>query len=183
MNKEKKEKVEKIIFSLNLIYTDEDKTNIQKLIDSYFRKKNIPDSRNENIAGGLLWIYSKINFLAENDTNWSQKEIAKKLEVKPKAISRMSSSLMEKLKINLFDDRFAKKEIIDKNPLNNFFMTKEGFIVDKKFIEEQLLNSFKDKFGDIMDINSDNEIECINLNDKSKENKNKKLNDFFEKQT
>ncbi|MFT4326156.1 MAG: DUF6398 domain-containing protein [Candidatus Woesearchaeota archaeon] len=185
MNKEKKEQVERIIFSLDLVYTNEDKKNIQKLIDSYFRKRNIPDSRKENLAGGLLWVYSRINFLFQEDFEWSQKEIAKKIGIESKSISRMSSSLMNKMKIDIFDDRFARKEIIEKNPLNNFFMTKEGFIVDRKFIENQLLDNMRARFGDILDIKPNDEIECINLNDKSNElkhSKNKKLNEFFEKE-
>jgi hypothetical protein len=181
MKQEKTEQVKKLIFDLNLSYTDEDKIIIQKLINSYFRKKNISNSKNEYLAGGLLWVYSRINYLFENDTNWSQKEIAKKLGIESKSISRMSSILMNKLKINLFDDRFTRKEIMDQNPLNDFFMTKDGFIVDKKHIENQLLESMKAKFGKIIDIKPNDEIKFINLKDKLDDTKNKKLNDFFKK--
>lgn len=183
---EKKEKVEEIIFKLDLSMNDEDKKNVQKLIDSYFRKKKLfVNSKVEFIAGGILWIYSRINFLFENDNEWSQKEIARKLDIKSKSVSRTSSTMMNHLNIDVFDKRFAKEEIVEKDPRNNFFMTKEGFIVDKEFIEKKLLENMSEKFGDSVEIKSDDEIECINLNDKKKKEENiedtanKNLKDFF----
>lgn len=191
MNNYKKEEVKEIIFNLNLKYTDEDKINIQKLIDTYFRKKNLPNSKVEFIVGSLLWIYSRINFLFEDDINWSQKEIAKKLSIKPKSISRLSSNLMDKMKICIFDERFARKEIIKKNPLNDFVMTKEGFIVDKKFIENQMFEHMKAKFGNIIDIKPEDEVtfstisnnfnETKDTTNKPVDSKNKKLGEFFGK--
>lgn len=191
MNKYKKEEVKEIIFNLNLKYTDEDKINIQKLIDTYFRKKNLPNSKVEFIAGSLLWIYSRINFLFENDINWSQKEIAKKLDVESKSISRLSSNLMDKMDICIFDERFARKEIIEKNPLNDFFMTKDGFIVDKKIIENQMFEHMKAKWGNIIDIKPKEEVkfstlsnnfnETKEITNKPVDSKNRKLGEFFGK--
>lgn len=126
-NNLKKEEISKVIFELDLLYTEEDKKLIQKLIESYFRKRNLPNSKTEFVAGGLLWVYSRINFLFQHDDDWSQKELAKKLDIKPKSISRTSSVMFDRLKINCFDERFARKEVIDKSPFNNFFVTKEGF--------------------------------------------------------
>ncbi|MGM0497515.1 MAG: DUF6398 domain-containing protein [Bacteroidota bacterium] len=185
---EKKEKVEEIIFKLDLSMNNEDKKNIQKLIDSYFRKKKLfVNSKVEFIAGGILWVYSRINFLFQNDNEWSQKEIARKLDIKSMSISRTSSTMMDHLNIDVFDKRFVRNEIVEKDPRNNFFMTKEGFIVDKKFIEKKLLENMREKFGNFVDIRSDDEIECINLNEKKtegnvkeiKDTTNKNLKDFF----
>ena len=61
--KEKKDPVTKLIFGLGLRFTSEDKERIGKLIESYFRKRtNISNASIENIAGGIVWVYSRINF-------------------------------------------------------------------------------------------------------------------------
>jgi hypothetical protein len=191
--KEKKVHVEKIIYNLNLNYTEEDKINIQKLIDTYFRKKKISNSKIELIAGSLLWVFSRINFLFENDINWSQKEIAKKLDVKPKSISNNSSIIMDALNIDIFDKRFARKEIVDNDPRNNFVMTQNGFIVDKDYLKEILLKKTQEKFDEdlneikaIMSVISNKQQEKrIMKKMKKKETdeeriiKNKKLDHFF----
>lgn len=180
--KETKKEVEKILFNLELSYNNEDKKNLQNLINSYFRNRNIPNSKIEFIIGGLLWVYSRINFLFENDINWSQKEIAKKLNIESKSISRTASYIMKLMNIDYFDKRFARKEISKKDPRNNFIMTKEGFIVDKNFIEDKLLENMRQKFGDTIDIKSKEDINFINSNNKKEEDKdikNKKLGEFF----
>ncbi len=134
--KDKKEPVTKLIFNLELGFSNEDKQQLNKLILTYFRKRTVANSKIENIAGGLLWVYSRINFLFQDDETWSQKNIAKLLELKPKAISRKASDIMDSMNIDYFDSRFARKEISEKDPRNNYFMTKEGFIVTKEDIEE-----------------------------------------------
>jgi hypothetical protein len=178
--KDKKESVEKLIFSLRLNLTSEDKIQLQKMINSYYRKKHIMNSKTENIAGGLLWVYSRINFLFETDADWSQKEIAHALDLEPKSISRTASAMMTSLKIDLFDTRFARKEVVDKDFRNDLFITKEGFIMHKNDVANILLKQMREKFGDI--IETDEEIELVDLGEKKKEkenNKNKDLKEFF----
>jgi len=64
MDLKKKELITNIIFKIDLGYIDEDKEKLKKLITSYCRKKTgISNSKIENISGGLLWVYSRINFL------------------------------------------------------------------------------------------------------------------------
>ena len=189
--KDKKEPVMKLIFGCNLNFTDEDKQQLQKLIDTYFRKKTgVANSKIENIAGGLLWVYSRINFLFQNDERWSQKNLSVLLNLKSKTISRMASQMMDSLRIDYFDSRFAREEVAEKDPRNNFFMTKEGFIVTKDDIKEMMFQRMKDKFGDLVELeqtftgNKETSEECKKKlkqiqEDKDQSNKNKKLNDFF----
>ena len=189
--KDKKEPVMKLIFELNLNFIEEDKEQLQKLIDTYFRKRNgVSNSKIENIAGGLLWVYSRINFLFQDDVNWSQKNLGVLLNLKSKTISRTASQMMDSLRIDYFDSRFARKEVAEKNPRNNFFMTKEGFIVTKNDIETMMIQRMKDKFGDLLELSptfAENEetsqehkkkLKQIQ-EDKDQSYKNKKLNEFF----
>ncbi|MFT4309090.1 MAG: DUF6398 domain-containing protein [Candidatus Woesearchaeota archaeon] len=173
--KEKRDKVKEIVFGLSLSYTDEDKENIEKLIDAYFRlRKHYTNSKTEFIAGGLLWVYSTINYLAQNDKEWSQKGLADKMGIKPKSISRTSSHIMSSLKIDYFDKRFARKEVIEQDFRNDYFMTSDGFILHKDDIAQILLEQMKRKFGDIIEI--DDETELIDLD--KKDSKNKSLYDY-----
>ena len=139
--KEKKGHAENLIFNLKLNLTPEDKIQLKKLIDSYFRKRtNITNSGIENIAGGLLWIYSRINFLFQYDEKWSQQSIAAKLGIKPKTVSNIASKMMDTLKIDYFDERFARKDVAEKDPRNDFIMTKSGFILHKDYVKEMIIN-------------------------------------------
>lgn len=148
--KDKKELVFKQIFGLNLTFTSEDKEQIAKLIETYFRKRtNIANSTIENIAGGLLWVYSRINFLFQDNKLWSQQSIAGMLGIKPKTISSTASKIMNALKIDCFDERFARKNVAEQNPLNNFFMTKLGFILHKDDIKKISENSHLLNIADI----------------------------------
>ena len=53
--KEKKEPVTQLVFNINLRFTEEDKIQLTKLIDSYFRKRaNVVNSSIENLSGALL---------------------------------------------------------------------------------------------------------------------------------
>ena len=189
--KDKKKPVMKLIFGCNLNFTDEDKQQLQKLIDTYFRKKTgVANSKIENIAGGLLWVYSRINFLFQNDERWSQKNLSVLLNLKSKTISRMASQMMDSLRIDYFDSRFARKVVAEKDPRNNYFMTKEGFIVTKDDIETMMFQRIKEKFGDVVELSptfSENEETYQEYNkklkkiqeDKNQSYKNKTLNEFF----
>ena len=131
--KDKKEKITKIIFETGLGYNEEDKEKLKKLIASYCRKRTgTSNSKIENVSGALLWVYSRINFLFEQDENWSQKSIAKKLNLKPKTISSKAGEIMNALKINFLDERFARKEVADKNPFKRFMVTQDGLIIPRR---------------------------------------------------
>jgi hypothetical protein len=134
--KEKKDAVLNIVLKLELNFTSEDKEKITKLIETYFRKRmNIINSDINNLCGGLLWTYARINFLFEKDKSWSQQSIAQLLNVKQKTISNITSKIMDSLKINFCDERFVRKEISDQNPLKQFVMTESGFIVHKSDLD------------------------------------------------
>jgi hypothetical protein len=180
--KEKKEPVTKLIFGLGMQFTPEDKKQIAKLIESYFRKRtNFVNSGIENIAGGLLWVYSRINFLFEDNKSWSQQKIAGILGVRPKTISNIASMIMSSLKIDCFDKRFARKEVAEQNPINNFVMTKSGFILHKDQIKELMIEQM------LKDASEQGLISKSNIEKTSKEktekdaveDKNKKLKEFF----
>lgn len=189
--KEKKEPVMKLIFESDLQFTDEDKKQLTNLTESYFRKRTrIVNSNIENMAGGLLWVYSRINFLFEHNDPWSQKNIAKLFGIRPKTVSSTASKIMDALRIDYFDERFARKEIAEKNPLNDFFMTQSGFILNKNDIKD-LLNkqTFEESVDDksFEDSNEKNKLGNMHnevqkektIDTKSNETRNKKLQDFF----
>lgn len=95
-----------------------------------------------------MWVYSRINFLFQYDDSWSQKNLASLLGIKSKTISSTASKIMDSLRIDYFDGRFARKEVAESNPLNKFIMTKEEFIVDKEMVKEQIINTmFKENLS------------------------------------
>ncbi|MEK6921309.1 MAG: DUF6398 domain-containing protein [Nanoarchaeota archaeon] len=180
MNFKKKEKpVTELIFCLNIEYTQEDKMQLSKLIQSYFRKRtNYVNSSMENLAGALLWVYSRINFLFENDESWSQQSIAGMIGIKPKTISNTASRIMDSLNIDVFDERFARKEIVDKDPRKDFLMMPSGFIVHKDQIKDLLINGLAKR--DQKPIEKEEVSSDENKNSpKQGDNKNKKLNNYF----
>ena len=54
-----------------------------------------------------------------------------KCTIQQKTVGNKASEIAKALKIDIFDERFCRKEIADKNPLNQFVMLPSGFIVSK----------------------------------------------------
>ncbi len=67
------------------------------------------------------------------------------LGIKPKTVSNTASRIMDSLKSGCFDARFARNEVAENNPINDFFMTKSGFILHKDDIAQILLQKMKNK--------------------------------------
>lgn len=97
---------------------------------------------------------------------------------------------MNALRIDYFDSRFARKEVADKDPRNNFFMTNEGFIVDKRSVKKMIIDNAVKNIKDDDKIKETDELEGSNGKTNNQErgmveteeidaNKNKKLNEFF----
>ncbi len=119
-----------------LHFTEEDKALLKKLSTAYVRKRTgIVVSKPEITAAALLWLYSKTNFLWENDEIWKQQNIAQLFILKQKTIGNKTSEIAKALKIDVFDLRFCRKEVSDQNPLNNFVMLPSGFIVSKDMLD------------------------------------------------
>ena len=183
--KEKKEPVTQLVFNINLRFTEEDKIQLTKLIDSYFRKRaNVVNSSIENLSGALLWVYSRINCLFQHNQDWSQKSIAELLNIKPEIISNTARRIMRTLRIDYFDVRFAREDIAKEDPQNNFLMTQSGLILDQDIIKKiNFINKLKqDITEDCNNGKNPNEKNIIRkeLSDtKSSRTRNKKLNEFF----
>lgn len=111
-----------------LNYTEEDEKKITKLWEKYYKKIK-PNSSKEVLAGAVLWLYSKLNSLWENDKTWSQKSLAAILKAKQKTISDKTREISMYLKIRNWDNRFCRKDVAESNPLNNYVILPEsGFI-------------------------------------------------------
>lgn len=118
--------------------TDEDKVQLGNLVETYFRKRrNYVNSRIENLAGALLWVYSRINFLFEHDETWSQKSLADSLGIRSKTISNVSMKIWDALNIDLFDPRFARKNVADSDYRKDFIMLPNGFIMPKNILQKE----------------------------------------------
>lgn len=173
-----------IVFKLNLRMTDEDKEQVTKLTEAYFRKRaNYTNSSIENLAGALLWVYSRINFLFNDDEDWSQKNLANTLSVKSKTISNISSKIIDSLNIDMFDSRFARKEVADSDPRNDFFMLPSGFIAHKNDIVRMMEKRINEAENIPLSENEVKVIDIKNIKENKAEDKgfdkNKKLSDFF----
>ena len=105
--------------SLNqLPHTVEDEERIDKIVAFYGRKRNITAGRAQNIAAAIVWLYARINFLGEKEgKKWMQESVAGICGVSKSGIGQKAGELMEGLKIDLLDQRFARREMAAQNPL------------------------------------------------------------------
>lgn len=118
----------------------EDKKLIFKLVYTYYRKKKgVSNSASDVMAASFLWLYSKMNFLWESDKDWMQMNIASLFGIRSKTISNKSAEISKALKIQLWDDRFCKKKVLEHDPFKKFAMTAEGMIIPKDMAQENLI--------------------------------------------
>jgi tetratricopeptide (TPR) repeat protein len=122
-----------------LPHTEEDEEKINKFWRFYGRKRNIQSGQPKSAAAAILWAYARINFLWEQeDKLWMQKSLAKICGVGTETIGRKASILMKSMKIEPMDQRFARQEIADKNPINKLLVDpKTGML----FFDNDDLNS------------------------------------------
>lgn len=116
-----------------LPHNKEDEEKINKILKFYSRKRKASYGNIYNFTAAVLWAYSKINFLWEIEGEaWQQKNLAKLCEVSKSTLRQKSKKIMDDLKMELFDQRFARKEMADKNPMNNLCVDpKTGLILPK----------------------------------------------------
>ena len=115
-----------------LEFTDEDKQNITRLLDAYWKKrKGEIRTNSETLAAAILWQYSKLNGLWEEDKLWSQQGLASLYDVRPKTIGANATEITRLLKIANWDDRFCRREIADTDPLKNMVVLANGMITSR----------------------------------------------------
>ena len=119
-----------------LSYTPEDEKLILKLWDAYW-KKTKGDLRGDAavLAGAVLWVYSTGSYLWEKDKKWTQKSLAELLDVRGKTIGTNATEIRNVLKIQLWDDRFCRKDVSESNPMKSMVMLPSGFILDRSMAE------------------------------------------------
>ena len=127
-----------------LSHTPEDSRLLYKLVESYCRrKKGISNTRKVNTtAASLLWVYSRINFLSENDKKWSRQSLAELFEASSKTVGDKASEIMKALKINYWDDRFAREEVAENSPYLKYGVSPQGFIIPLDVISKKDINSY-----------------------------------------
>ena len=119
----------------SLNHSNEDIFLISTLVGAYYRKKkNISNSAPETMATAFLWVYSKSNFLWEGNEEWSLQNLAKLFNTNPKTVGTVASKIIKSLKIDLWDERFCRQDVMKNNPFDKFAMTKSGFIVPKDML-------------------------------------------------
>lgn len=124
-----------------LPHTEEDKEKINKLWRFYGRKRNVQSGQSKSVAVAILWAYARINFLWEEEGKlWMQKSLAKICGVGTETIGRKTSALMKSMKIEPMDQRFARQEMADKNPMNKLLVDpKTGML----FFENDEMDSLR----------------------------------------
>ncbi|MEK6893303.1 MAG: tetratricopeptide repeat protein [Nanoarchaeota archaeon] len=167
-NKDKMEVISSIIGDKIKVLNaaDEDILLINQLVTSYYRKRTgISNSASETIAAAFLWVYSKSNFLWEGDKKWSCQGLAELFNANPKTVGAVASKIINSLKINLWDERFCRQNVMKNNPFDEFVMTKSGFIVPKEMLElppqysEKRKNTKENYFDEAMNYLEQNEEE------------------------
>lgn len=133
-NKQKHQEVLELIEEKlkKLDHNEEDKKLINKLIDAYFRKRTrVSNSKIKITATAILWTYSKMNYLWENNQSWTRQSLADLFNAKAKTTGDKASEISKTLKIRLWDDRFCRKEVAEGNPMKDLVMTISGAIAPK----------------------------------------------------
>ena len=133
-NEDKKIKVNAIINEklIHLDVSDEDKSLINNLISSYYRKRmGISNSNPETMAVAFLWVYSKSNSLWEGDKKWSRQGLAELFNANSKTLGDVASKIIKSLKIGLWDARFCRQAVMENNLFDKYVMSPSGFIVPK----------------------------------------------------
>lgn len=122
--------------------SQEDVFLINHLIVSYYKKRGgISNSKTNVMATAFLWVYSKSNFLWEHDKKWTKQKLAELFNVNPKTVGDVASKIIKALKIDLWDERFCKKEVMKDDPFDEFIMAPSGFIVPKELLGMSLQDS------------------------------------------
>lgn len=154
-----------------LPHSAEDEERIGKILEFYGRKRNAPGGRAQTMAAGIVWLYARINFLSEKEgKQWTQAPIAKIFGVSPAALGKKAGELMDALKIDLLDQRFARREMAAQNPLMKMrvdprsgllFMENENEIMPEGV---PLMRDHHDYYYDAMDCLSEGDAdEAIRL--------------------
>ena len=140
MHEEKYEKVVEFLLSKKevLNYNEEDSKILIKLWAAYWKKrKGKLNSSQEVLAAAVLWVYSSSNFLWEANKKWTQNSLSELFKVRGKTIGENSRQIRRLLKINNFDNRFCRKDVAERNPLNKFVVSPNGFILPKDMAIEK----------------------------------------------
>lgn len=117
-----------------LPHTEEDIERVKKIINFYSRKRNILPGSVNSFISAVLWVYAKINFLWELEGElWQQKNLAKICDVSASTLGAKATKIMKDLKIDMMDQRFARQEMVEKNPLAQLCVDpKTGMILKKE---------------------------------------------------
>lgn len=83
-------------------------------------------------AAGVLCALGTINFLFDKSTvpYLSRQDLADCCGVKQSTASEKSRLIREMFKMSYFDSRFSTRRMRERNPMNNFMITRNGFILD-----------------------------------------------------
>jgi tetratricopeptide (TPR) repeat protein len=139
--KKKQDEIFKLIDSKlsSLNCSVEDTHLIKKLAETYFRKRTgVSSSQPKTTAGGILWAYSKVNFLWEGNHKWSRQGLADLFGASAKTVGDKAAEIHRALKIQLWDERFAREDVANRSPFKNMVVTPSGMIVPKNMIPENI---------------------------------------------
>ncbi len=126
-----------------LPHTVEDEEMIDKIVAFYGRKRDAPGGRAQTMAAGVVWLYARINFLSEKEgKKWTQAPIAQIFGVSKATLGKKAGELMDSLKIELLDQRFARREMAAQNPLAKMMVDPQsGFLFMKDDDEAGLMGA------------------------------------------
>jgi len=119
------------------------------------RKRTIVYGNVYNFGAAVLWVYARINFLWESEgKKWQQKELASMCNVSKSTLGQKVSKLIDSLKTYPLDQRFARKEMVEKDPLANLSIDPGSRMilpVDDMFGGIPIVKSKNDYYYDAMD--------------------------------
>lgn len=107
----------------------EDEEKLRKIWKFYQRKRTVAGGQAKALAAGILYVYSRINFLNYEQKPWRQGNIAVLCGVSESTAGTKSKQIMQGLKMDMMDQRFARESVAEKNPWNKMMVDpKTGFL-------------------------------------------------------
>ena len=112
-----------------------------KLAAKLARKRPSPLARGDRRiwAAGIVYAIGRVNFLADpsQHPHLRTDDLADRLGVKQTTMTNKGRLIMDTLSIGLMDPEYARRDMIDKNPLN-WLLEINGFVVDARSLPEEL---------------------------------------------
>ncbi len=111
--------------------TDEEETTCLQILERLARKQklDITRTRSDIWAAAVIWSFCRANFKYEEGITLEL--LCSFFNNNKSTVGNKAGEISKMFKIDFFNPEFTTKSVQDQNPLNQFAVTKDGFIIPK----------------------------------------------------